>query len=161
MSGMATFDASRMLSFDLETTSANPREARVVTSALVRIDGSAVDATETLADPGVEIPQEAAKVHGITTEKARAEGRDHDEVVRETVEAIKQGWEDGLTLVVFNAPYDLTVLRHLTGDFTVTGPVFDPLLIDRAKDRYRKGQRNLTSMCEHYGVRLDLSLIHI
>lgn len=144
-----------MLSFDLETTSANPREARVVTSALVRIDGSAVDATETLADPGVEIPEEAAKVHGITTEKARAEGRDHDEVVRETVEAIKQGWEDGLTLVVFNAPYDLTVLRHLTGDFTVTGPVFDPLLIDRAKDRYRKGQRNLTSMCEHYGVRLD------
>ena len=41
MTGMATFDASRMLSFDLETTSANPREARVVTSALVRIDGSA------------------------------------------------------------------------------------------------------------------------
>ena len=122
MSLMATFDASRMLSFDLETTSANPREARVVTSALVRIDGSEVDANETLADPGVEIPEEAAKVHGITTE---------------------------------NAPYDLTVLRQLTGDFTVTGPVFDPLLIDRAKDRYRKGPRNLTSMCEHYGVRLD------
>ena len=155
MSLMATFDASRMLSFDLETTSANPREARVVTSALVRIDGSEVDANETLADPAVEIPEEAAKVHGITTEKARAEGRDHDEVVRETVEAIKKGWEDGLTLVVFNAPYDLTVLRQLTGDFTVTGPVFDPLLIDRAKDRYRKGPRNLTSMCEHYGVRLD------
>ena len=47
------------------------------------------------------------------------------------------------------------MLRQLTGDFTVTGPVFDPLLIDRAKDRYRKGPRNLTSMCEHYGVRLD------
>ena len=155
MTAMATFDASRMLSFDLETTSANPREARVVTSALVRIDGSAVDAKETLADPGVEIPEEAAKVHGITTEQARAEGRDHDEVVRETVEAIKRGWEDGLTLVVFNAPYDLTVLRGLTGDFTVTGPVYDPLLVDRAKDRYRKGPRNLSAMCEHYGVRID------
>ena len=32
------FDASRMLAFDLETTSANPKEARIVTSALVRID---------------------------------------------------------------------------------------------------------------------------
>lgn len=155
MTGMATFDASRMLSFDLETTSANPREARVVTSALVRIDDGVVDANETLADPGIEIPEEAAKVHGITTERARAEGRDHAEVVRETVEAIKKGWEDGLTLVVFNAPYDLTVLRNLTGDFTVTGPVFDPLVVDRAKDRYRTGPRNLTAMCEHYGVRID------
>lgn len=151
----AAFDASRMLSFDLETTSANPLEARIVTSALVRIDGSSVTAAEALADPGVEIPQEAANVHGITTEKARAAGRDHDEVLRETVAAIKQGWEDGLTLVVFNAPYDLTVLRRLTGDFTVTGPVYDPLLIDRARDRYRKGSRNLTALSEYYGVRLD------
>ena len=159
MTGMASapaaFDASRMLSFDLETTSVNPLEARIVTSALVRIDGREVTANETLADPGVEIPEAAAAVHGISTEKARTEGRDHDEVLRETVDAIKQGWEDGLTLIVFNAPYDLSVLRALTGDFTVTGPVFDPLLIDRARDRYRKGKRNLGALCEHYGVRLD------
>ncbi|QPK84034.1 3'-5' exonuclease [Corynebacterium qintianiae] len=152
---MPSFDASRMLSFDLETTSANPAGARIVTSATVLIDGSTSTPSETLADPGVEIPEEAANVHGITTEKARAEGRPHDEVLAETVEKIRQGWADGLTLVVFNAPYDLTVLRHLTGDFTVTGPVYDPLVIDRAKDRYRKGKRNLGALCEFYGVRLD------
>ena len=118
-----------MLSFDLETTSANPGEARIVTSALVRIDGPTVTSSEELADPGVEIPEEAAAVHGITTEKARAEGRPHDEVLDETVAAIRKGWEDGLTLVVFNAPYDLTVLRHLTGTFTVDGPVYDLSLI--------------------------------
>lgn len=73
MATAAGFDASRMLSFDLETTSANPLHARIVTSALVRIDGRDVTATETLADPGVEIPAEAARVHGISTEKARAE----------------------------------------------------------------------------------------
>ena len=54
------FDATRMLSFDLETTSVNPKEARIVTSALVRIDGREVDKREMLADPGVEIPEEAA-----------------------------------------------------------------------------------------------------
>ena len=151
---MANFDASRMLSFDLETTSPNPREARIVTSALVRIDGSEVTANESLADPGIDIPEAATEVHGITTEKARAEGRPHNEVLRETVDAIKQGWEDGLTLVVFNAPYDLTVLRQLTGDFTVTGPVYDPLVIDRAKDRQRRGTRKLAAVCEHYGVRI-------
>ena len=47
------------------------------------------------------------------------------------------------------------MLRQLTGDFTVTGPVFDPLVIDRAKDRYRKGKRNLGALCELYGVKLD------
>ena len=148
------FDASRMLAFDLETTSANPKQARIVTSALVRIDGRDVQKVEHLADPGIEIPQEATNVHGITTEKARAEGRPHEEVLKDTVEAIKAAWEDGLTLIVYNAAFDLTVLRSLTGDFTVTGPVYDPYVIDRVSDKWRKGKRTLGAVCEHYGVEL-------
>ena len=148
------FDASRMLAFDLETTSANPKEARIVTSALVRIDGRDVQKIEHLADPGIEIPQEATNVHGITTEKARAEGRPHEDVLKDTVEAIKSAWEDGLTLIVYNAAFDLTVLRSLTGDFTVTGPVYDPYVIDRVSDKWRKGKRTLGAVCEHYGVEL-------
>ena len=148
------FDASRMLAFDLETTSANPKEARIVTSALVRIDGRDVQKIEHLADPGIEIPQEATNVHGITTEKARAEGRPHEEVLKDTVDAIKAAWEDGLTLIVYNAAFDLTVLRSLTGDFTVTGPVYDPYVIDRVSDKWRKGKRTLGAVCEHYGVEL-------
>ena len=148
------FDASRMLAFDLETTSANPKEARIVTSALVRIDGRDVQKVEHLANPGIEIPQEATNVHGITTEKARAEGRPHEEVLKDTVEAIKAAWEDGLTLIVYNAAFDLTVLRSLTGDFTVTGPVYDPYVIDRVSDKWRKGKRTLGAVCEHYGVEL-------
>ena len=148
------FDASRMLAFDLETTSANPKEARIVTSALVRIDGRDVQKVEHLADPGIEIPEEATNVHGITTEKARAEGRPHEEVLKDTVAAIKAAWEDGLTLIVYNAAFDLTVLRSLTGDFTVTGPVYDPYVIDRVSDKWRKGKRTLGAVCEHYGVEL-------
>ena len=148
------FDASRMLAFDLETTSANPKQARIVTSALVRIDGRDVQKIEHLADPGIEIPQEATNVHGITTEQARAEGRPHEEVLKDTVEAIKTAWEDGLTLIVYNAAFDLTVLRSLTGDFTVTGPVYDPYVIDRVSDKWRKGKRTLGAVCEHYGVEL-------
>lgn len=148
------FDASRMLAFDLETTSANPKQARIVTSALVRIDGRDVQKIEHLADPGIEIPQEATNVHGITTEKARAEGRPHEEVLKDTVETIKTAWEDGLTLIVYNAAFDLTVLRSLTGDFTVTGPVYDPYVIDRVSDKWRKGKRTLGAVCEHYGVEL-------
>ena len=47
------------------------------------------------------------------------------------------------------------VLRALTGTFTVTGPVFDPYVIDRVRDPYRRGKRNLGALCKHYGVRLD------
>ncbi|MDK4231711.1 3'-5' exonuclease [Corynebacterium accolens] len=148
------FDASRMLAFDLETTSANPKDARIVTSALVRIDGRDVQKVEHLADPGIEIPQAATDVHGITTEKAQAEGRPHEEVLKDTVDAIKAAWDDGLTLIVYNAAFDLTVLRSLTGDFTVTGPVFDPYVIDRVSDKWRKGKRTLGAVCEHYGVEL-------
>ena len=149
------FDASRMLAFDLETTSANPKDARIVTSALVRIDGRDVQKVEHLADPGIEIPQAATDVHGITTEKAQAEVRPHEEVLKDTVNAIKSAWDDGLTLIVYNAAFDLTVLRSLTGDFTVTGPVFDPYVIDRVSDKWRKGKRTLGAVCEHYGVELS------
>lgn len=153
---MSCFDASRMLSFDLETTSANPTDARIVTSALITIDGSSTETTHLLADPGVEIPQAAAEIHGITTEKARAEGRPHDEVLQETIDKIRQGWQKGFTLIVFNAPYDLTVLRTLSGgEFTVDGPVYDPYVIDRAKDPYRKGRRNLGALSEYYRVGLE------
>lgn len=152
---MAHFDPRAMLSFDLETTSADPTEARIVTSALVRIDGAGAHPSEALADPGVEIPESAQKVHGISTEYAREHGRPHDAVLADTIAAIRAGWADGLTLIVFNATYDLTVLRHLEPGFTVTGTVFDPYVIDRIKDPYRKGRRTLGDLCTHYGVRID------
>lgn len=152
---MSVFDASRMLSFDLETTSAHPAEARIVTSALITIEGSKSDTVEMLADPGIDIPEEAQKVHGITTEYARANGRDHDEVLNDTIQRIYEGWDKGYTLIVFNAPYDLTVLYTQSGgQFQVTGPVFDPLVVDKVKDRYRKGGRRLEVVSQHYGVTL-------
>lgn len=36
-----------------------------------------------------------------------------------------------------------------------TGPVVDPLTIDRAVDRYRRGKRTLEAVCGVYGVTLD------
>ncbi|WP_420098862.1 3'-5' exonuclease [Corynebacterium sp.] len=155
MTTAAHFDPSHLLSFDLETTGRDPHTARIVTSALITINGRERDDLELLADPGVPIPEEATKVHGISTEYAQEHGRPHDEVLSETIERIRAGWRDGATLIVYNACYDLTVLRSLDPGFTVDGPVVDPLVIDKAKDRYRKGGRRLEQVCEHYGVPLD------
>lgn len=152
---MNSFSPQKMLSFDLETTSPNPFEARIVTSALVRIEGRNVDAQELLADPGVEIPAGATEIHGITTEYAREHGQPHEEVLDKTIATIEKAWADGLTLIVFNAAYDLTILGQLRPGFVVTGPVFDPFVVDKLKDRYRKGKRTLTDLCALYDVALD------
>lgn len=144
-----------MLSFDLETTGVDPRTAKIVTSAVVTIKGKDRDDVELLADPGIEIPEVASKVHGITTEYAREHGRPHDEVLAETIERIRKGWEEGATLIVYNAPYDLSVLRALEPSFTVDGPVFDPLVVDKEKRKFQKGKRTLEVVAAHYKVPLD------
>lgn len=149
------FDPSHMLSFDLETTGVDPRTAKIVTSAAVTIKGKDRDDVELLADPGIEIPEAAAKVHSITTEYAREHGRPHDDVLAETIERIRKGWEEGATLIVYNAPYDLSVLRALEPSFTVDGPVFDPLVVDKEKRKFQKGKRTLEVVAAHYKVPLD------
>ncbi|BAU95626.1 DNA polymerase III subunit epsilon [Corynebacterium suranareeae] len=149
-----SFNASKMLSFDLETTGVDPFKARIVTSAMVTITKNGAEPIELLADPGVEIPEAATAVHGITTEHARENGKPHDEVLAETITRLREGWKAGLAVIVFNASYDLTVLRNHDPSFTIDGLVYDPFVIDKVKDRYRKGKRTLTEMCAHYDVQL-------
>lgn len=144
-----------MLAFDLETTGTDPRTCKIVTSALVRLTEQGKDSTIMLADPGVEIPQAASDVHGITTEKARAEGRPHDEVLADTIAGLKAAWRDGLTVVAYNAAYDLTVLRSQDPNFTVDGLVVDPFVLDNYFDPDRREKRTLTDVSRHYQVRLD------
>lgn len=148
---MSHFDPSRMLSFDLETTSKDPLTAHIVTAALVDIAGAKVDSMELLANPGVPIDPGATAVHGITDEHAQSNGRPHDEVLDSIIERIYAGWDDGATLIVFNAPFDLTILRQHRPDFVVKGLVYDPLIIDRYFDQ-RKERRTLTNLCAFYGI---------
>ena len=72
--------------------------------------GASIAHGDWLADPGVEIPEQASAVHGITTERARTEGRPAADVVAEIIAAIRAVFARGVPLVVYNAPYDLTLL---------------------------------------------------
>lgn len=157
----------RMAAFDLETTSANPEDARIVTGCVVQVgDGQPAQPATWVADPGVEVPEEAAKIHGYTTERCRAEGRAAAEVIEEITAALGQVLSYGIPIVAMNARYDLTVLdrecrRHgleTLGDRYIDSaiwPVIDPFVIDKKVDRYRRGSRTLTALCEHYQVKLD------
>jgi len=75
--------------FDLETTGVDVRTARIVTAYLGVLDasGEVVSSRSWMADPGIEIPEGAAAGHGITTERARADGRPAAVVVAEVLAA--------------------------------------------------------------------------
>ncbi|QKY78527.1 DNA polymerase III subunit [Gordonia Phage Zitch] len=145
-----------LAAFDLETTGPDPRDAFVVTASIVTIDGAMTSVDEWLLDPGVEIPDGAAAIHGVTTERARAEGTDYRTGIDEISHVLGRLWRDGYLVVVMNAPYDYTIMtrecRRLDiPDFTV-GPTIDPLVIDKALDRYRRGGRTLTDLAKVYEI---------
>src|SRR5688500_20167479 len=80
----------RLCGFDLETTGVDVEADRIVSACVVQCGGGHPTQSATwMADPGIEIPEGAAKVHGITTERARAEGRPAAEVVEQVVAALR------------------------------------------------------------------------
>jgi DNA polymerase-3 subunit epsilon len=155
----------RLAGFDTETTGVDVEQDRIVTACIVEVGGNTPPiAAKWLINPGVDIPEAAAAVHGITTEKAKTEGQDAAEGVEEIVAALTQVVLAGTPIVIMNAPYDLTLLdrearRHGVQPLTdVVGDelhVVDPRVIDKHVDTYRAGKRTLTHLCAHYGVKLD------
>ncbi|MFE3685049.1 3'-5' exonuclease [Streptomyces sp. NPDC059095] len=156
-----------LVGFDLETTGTEPREARIVTAAIVEVRGAdVVGQRGWLADPGIRIPAQASAVHGISSEHAAAQGRPAAEVADEVAETLAAHWCRGVPVVAYNAAFDLTLLaaelrRHQLPSLgerlggAPIGPVVDPYTIDRSVDRYRKGKRTLEAVCAEYGVVLE------
>lgn len=151
-----------MAVFDLETTGVDVETARIVTAHVGVLDaaGELRERNDWLLDPGVEIPAGASAVHGISTERARAEGGPAAAGVSEIVDRLRELLARGIPIVAYNAPYDLTVLnreslRHNIVPLSAPAPVIDPLVIDKAVDRYRKGKRTLEVTSEFYGVALE------
>ncbi|MEU2924375.1 3'-5' exonuclease [Streptomyces sp. NPDC007251] len=156
-----------LIGFDLETTGTDPREARIVTGAVIEVRaGEPMGRREWLADPGVEIPADAVAVHGISTARATAEGHPADRVADSIADTLVGYWRTGVPVVAYNAAFDLTLLsaelrRHALPSLAdrlgglAPAPVIDPYTIDRWVDRYRRGKRNLEAVCAEYGITLD------
>ena len=157
----------RLAAFDLETTGPDPLEARIVTAAVTVSGGDQLDQPHGwLVNPGIEIPAGAIAVHGVTNEKAQAEGRLAAEAILEIVTVLAEQAAAEVPIVAFNARFDLTVLdrelrRNDLGDLEerLGGSdlirVLDPYVIDKQIDRYRRGKRTLGAVCEHYGIILE------
>ncbi|MFM9616777.1 3'-5' exonuclease [Streptomyces turgidiscabies] len=155
----------RMAGFDTESTGVDVENDRIVSACVVQCGGGPPSAAANwVADPGIEIPEGAARVHGYTTERARAEGRPAGEVVEEIVTALTAVVLSGIPVVVMNAPYDFTLLdrearrRGVQPLTDIVGDdlrVIDPRVLDKQVDTFRPGKRTLTDLCRLYGVKLD------
>jgi DNA polymerase III epsilon subunit-like protein len=154
MENHMSWHQGRLCGFDLETTGTDVETDRIVTACVVQVGGGhPTQAANWMADPGVEIPEGAAKVHGITTE-----------VVEQIVAGLTEIVLAGLPVVAMNAAFDLTMLdrearRHGIKPLAdVVGDdlrVVDPRVLDKKIDPYRRGSRKLEDLCRHYQVALD------
>ncbi|MFF3262276.1 3'-5' exonuclease [Streptomyces sp. NPDC002932] len=156
-----------LAAFDTETTGVDVEGDRIVSAALVVQDsaGGRMRVTRWLVNPGVPVPAGATEIHGLTDDHLQRNGRWPAPVVEEIARALAEQSAAGRPLVVMNAPFDLTLLdrelkRHRASSLAgylgnASLCVLDPRVLDKHLDRYRKGRRTLTDLCELYGVVLD------
>lgn len=164
-----TWHTGRVYGFDVETTGVDVFGDRIVTATVVKIDAGKVDGARTwLINPGVEIPEAATKVHGITTERARTEGMDAALGIADIADIVTGVLRAGLPLVAFNAAYDLTILEVECRRHGIPGvadlpllSVIDPFVLGKGLDhiayrKFVKGRKfTLPELCDRYKVPFD------
>ena len=156
--------------FDTETTGVSTAYDRIVTACSIK-GGKGIQpiTTNLLLDPEIEIPAGATRIHGITTQQARADGvpaADGIEVIASTLAGYMA---QGIPVVGFNIVYDLSILhaecvRHNLRTLPERlGHPVAPVICARVLDKhvsYRKGARKLTDCAVHYGIALSAADAH-
>ena len=146
-----------MLAADTETTGTNPFTDRVVTACLGTSESLGHWSPQKwLINPGVAIPDDAARIHGITNEHARTHGQDPTEVLGEMHDALKLASDSGVPVIGHNLAYDLTLLgsefsRHLDKCLPEGLMFLDTLVLFRRFD-FTTGGRSLTTLGRRYGI---------
>lgn len=159
---MTEFLLGPLLGFDIESTGIDVFEDRIVTFSIVYSESAQTEPIilEWLINPGVEIPEGASEVHGISTEYARENGMEPSTALQEIADRLAVIINREVPLVAFNCTFDITMLLAEFERYSINFPftpekafsrVIDPLVLDKSIDKWRKGSRKLVDMAEHYG----------
>jgi DNA polymerase-3 subunit epsilon len=138
----------RFAVLDVETTSGNPKEGRVMEVAVVALDGMQERMRwDSLVDPRTTIPNFIRRLTGIDNSMLH-EAPSFTEVVR-TLGTLTQD----RIVVAHNVRFDMTALEH---EFARTGLVFDrpTLCTERLTRRLvpHLPHYNLGSLCRYFGI---------
>lgn len=152
----------RMCGLDTETTretwdpnDAGPdvQEERVVSCGIALVGGGGETWSHTwLVNPGFSIPPESTAIHGIHDDDVK-DCPPFAEVAQDIFDLLMSAAEQRMALVVYNAPFDCTVIdRNLRragiedSALKVLWSILkcvDPMVLDRMLDTYRAGSRKL------------------
>jgi DNA polymerase III subunit epsilon len=138
----------RFAVLDVETTSGNPTEGRVMEVAVVALDQSTERIRwESLVDPKCSIPPFIRRLTGIDNSMLQ-----HSPTFAMVVRTLETMTE-GRIVVAHNVRFDMTALEH---EFARTGLVFDrtTLCTERISRRLvpNLSHYNLGSLCRHFGI---------
>jgi DNA polymerase-3 subunit epsilon len=150
---------SRSVLFDTETTGLDPRRGdRVIEVACLELvrDLPTGRSYHALIDPERDVPDDAAKIHGITTAQLRGKPR-----FAEVAPALLDFLGDG-PLVAHNAPFDFGFLGAEFGRLGL--PVLDPArMVDTlamARTRFPGLPNSLDALCRRFGIDLSERTTH-
>lgn len=164
----------RLRVFDTETTGVDVTQSRILTcySAEYLPDMRVTDSSSWTINPGVEVPEGAAKVHGMSTEWIAANGRsDPQNAVMEILADLTSAADAFIPIVAFNLRFDLTLLHyellrhgHEAGvtELLKNGIFYDASVHEKERNRYVKGprMRTLENTCKRYGIEFNEEEAH-
>lgn len=167
MTGPIPWWQDKFVGLDFETTGVDIFNDRIVTAAYVQVRPGARPTTYSwIINPGIPIPTGASDIHGWTTERIAAcpTAMDPAQALFEIGMKVAYPLSHGIPLVLFNAPFDLSIFEaecHRHGVPTLAArlgskplaPVVDSMVIDKQLS-HRRGKRRLGDVCAHYGVTL-------
>ena len=164
---MTAWWTGRCVPYDLETDGRDPEDARIIQWCVGHIGQASNDRWSGLVKPERPIPDEAAGVHGISTERAETEGEGRRVAVAGIATKLAAVADAVAPVVGHNLRYDFTVLdRELRRlgigslgidreTFATLGQIqvridgrqigafwaIDTMVLDKATDPFRPGPR--------------------
>lgn len=144
------FTKSKILSIDLETTSLDTSEARIIEFGCSIFEaGEYKNRFSIFFHPGFEISKEVSDVTGIHPEQLVGAPRFSD-----FFSLIQDILLDSDVWMFYNAPYDMGVLKNeyeRLGESLPNKPIIDVLVLFRKFERSNKGKK-LTNAASRYSI---------
>lgn len=159
----------KTLTLDAETSGVDTDNDRIITFFMrARNDGEIIYEENWVLDPGIEVPAEAAEVHGMTTEWIRENGRkDVEAAILDIVETLAEYVAKGFVVCGYNHSFDLAMLeaehnRHYGFNlgFPEDTRYIDPCIFSRSFDRFKKGGHKLITVAQRNGIEVEEDRLH-
>lgn len=162
----------KTVTFDVESTGVRTETDRIITCFLRAKQGDIVVYENSwIIDAGVEVPKEAAEIHGMDTAWVQGHGRkDVAGAISEIADSLAEFSHLGHVVTAYNGAFDLAMLdseveRHhgVSGlpALMGTNPRFiDPAIFSRVFDKYVKGGHQLITVAKRNGVEIEEERLH-